>query len=501
MEVTFDLASTSELMKVVPLNDKQFGYYLWVFREGKNGISTKGIYYHNLKRLLELLGYRKITSIKKIVLKRDGLITETNAIDIKNHLFQLIVQMDEKINIPEYEPPILSSELAEVFLRSINNQVSESNGILDYISELEEEILRDTKSTAYVPYQNGVAKITKSEIKLIDYSDLKGRLVWSDKILLRNFKAVDYSSSTFQKFIFNICDGNQERVQTLRSIIGYNLHRYNPESESRACYNLDGKSKSSVDPMGGTGKGLVAYAIGCIVVVQIIDGKRFKSDSSFLFQEISPTADVIHLDDVKANFDPDSLNSILSSGLVIERKGKQPIRLAKTDSPKFIISSNSGVQSGGTTRQRRQVFFTFGSYYSDLTEKGIKEPIKHTHGHNFFGEEWTDHDWEMFDSFMLESLQLFLQKGIVELKDDTVKWINLRSKSSLEFCEFVKSIEMEKVHDTKSTYSDFMSQYGFSEKEMTQRKFSNQLSNYAKLFGLQYVSESKNGNSTFSIKN
>lgn len=500
MDLQFDLAKTRELMKVFPLNKNEFGFYLWTFRISKGAIRTKGIFQHNVKRLLEILGYRKITATNQLVVMTDGIIEEVSVLQIKNRILALIDEMDKEIEIEEFQPAILKEELIEIFFNRNHNVINESNSILDYLQGLEQPILKDQPHAAFLCYQNTIVEVTSKDIKLIDYKTVNG-LIWKHQIIQRDFDFIDYSSSSYQKFIFNICDGLSEKVNTLRSILGYNLYRHNPETESRATYLLDAISKIALDPMGGTGKGLLVTSIGHIVVVQIIDAKRFNGNNRFLFQEISTSTDVVHLDDARSNFNPDTLNSVLSSGLVIERKGKNPIRIAKVDSPKFIISSNSGVQSGGTTRQRRQVFFTLGSFYSDLTEQGIKKPIRHVHGHDFFGSEWTQNDWLMFDNFMVDSLQLFLCKGIIELKDDTIKWINLRSKTGLEFCEFVKELIPEKEYDTKNVFNEFQNRYGLSDKEMSQRKFSNCLSSYAKLFGFNYEVEASNGTSRFRIKN
>jgi hypothetical protein len=59
----------------------------------------------------------------------------------------------------------------------------------DFLSMLQLEdlkILKDTKDTSYLMYQNGVLEINKNEYKLKDYKEF-GVYVWEEQVIKRNY--------------------------------------------------------------------------------------------------------------------------------------------------------------------------------------------------------------------------------------------------------------------------------------------------------------------------
>ena len=48
-------------------------------------------------------------------------------------------------------------------------------------------MLDDTPTTSFIPFENGVAKITKNNVEIIKYVDVEG-YIWRDQIVDRKFK-------------------------------------------------------------------------------------------------------------------------------------------------------------------------------------------------------------------------------------------------------------------------------------------------------------------------
>ncbi|MFY0689685.1 MAG: hypothetical protein JXQ90_21110 [Cyclobacteriaceae bacterium] len=498
-----DLAKLSSMKSVVPFNERKFGYYLWTFKvsDKSNEVAAVGLYHDNLMRMLHVLGYRRMKETGQVIRSYDGIIEEVDVIKIKKHVLAVVDQFDQEITFEEYSGVIRVEELREIFLRQQNSPFGSKNSLIDFLSDLDESILDDTNDASYIPFQNGVVEVTSNGVSLLDYSEISGQVVWKHQVIKRNFSEnIDYNASSFASFITNIGNQDQQRVNQIRSAIGYLLHSHNSLTKTFAIYLMDEEALGSEDPQGGAGKGILANGIGQIRVVVDLDGKRFNGNNRFLFQQVELSTQIIHLDDVKPNFDPDTLNAVLSAGLVSEQKGKDPVKFPKEKSPKIIVTSNAGVKSGGTTRKRRQVFVLIGNHYSRLTRSGVSEPIVHVHGHRFFSEDWTDRDWQMFDAYMIDSLFLYMKKGVSSIDDESIKWINLQSETSVEFCVFVNDLDLNVVYDSKEKYQEFLLATGWDSSELSQRSFSMQLKKYATVFDLNYENKSSNGSTTFSIK-
>ena len=119
-------------------------------------------------------------------------------------------------------------------------------------------------------YRNGAVEITYNNIKQIDYLDLGG-YVWKDHVIDRDFALCESIDCDYQKFIQNICGNNGQRVNSMRSTIGYMLHGWKNLAYCPAVILND--EMISDNPEGGSGKGLWVNGLSHMKKVVVIDGK------------------------------------------------------------------------------------------------------------------------------------------------------------------------------------------------------------------------------------
>jgi hypothetical protein len=72
---------------------------------------------------------------------------------------------------------------------------------------------------------------------------------------------------------------------------------------------------------------------------------------------------VLAFDDVRKNFNFESLFSIITEGLTIEYKGRDAIKLPVKDSPKVLISTNYTIKADGGSFKRRMFEVELSSYF------------------------------------------------------------------------------------------------------------------------------------------
>ena len=211
--------------------------------------------------------------------------------------------------------------------------------------------IEDTKNSSYLYYQNCAVRITKDEIKTIDYIDLGG-YVWKDHIIDRNFVEEKIDKCDYKTFINNICNKDSSRTQSMESTIGFMLHAHKNMSYCPAVILND--EIISDNPEGGTGKGIFKNALGNMKKLVTIDGKAFTFERAFAYQLVSADTQIICFDDVKKYFDFERLFSVVTEGLTLEKKNKDAITIPFKKSPKIIITTNYAIKGAGNSFARRK---------------------------------------------------------------------------------------------------------------------------------------------------
>ena len=380
----------------------------------------------------------------------------------KNYVFvkvtnNLIDHTDEK----EIKDFILN-HLIEIDDLSIYNHFADKvryfkEDFLTLLSTIDIYFIEDSKDTSYLYYRNCAVKITKDEMVMIDYIDLGG-YVWKDHVIDRNFTRCD-ADTDYKRFVSNICKGEEDRVSSMESTIGFLMHGHKNLSFCPAVILND--EVISDNPEGGTGKGIFMNALSQMKKVVTIDGKSFNFERSFAYQLVSADTQILVFDDVRKHFDFERLFSVVTEGLTLEKKNKDAIKIPFEKSPKIAITTNYAIKGSGNSFARRKWELELHQHYNkNFTPLDEFNKL-------FFGD-WNDDEWCAFDNYMIGCLQGYLNTGLVESKFVNLKIRQLSAETShdfIEWCGLINGSESNPmlVRDTKinlqSTYLDFIEQY------------------------------------------
>lgn len=360
-----------------------------------------------------------------------------------------------------------------------------SNQYLSLIETADVSIERDGKDFAMIYFQNTAVKVKRGELEKIKYDDLDGH-IWHDQVIKRDFVKADHHESMFRSFVWYIAGQETDRYNTMKSIIGYLLHSHKTSANNKAIILND--EVISDNPNGGSGKGLLTNAISQMKKLSTIDGKTFDFNKSFPYQTVSTDCQVLAFDDVKKNFNFESLFSIITEGITIEYKGKDAIKIPIKDSPKVLISTNYTLKADGGSFERRmfevELSSYFGSHHSPLDQFGC-----------MLFDDWDDDEWARFDHFMINCIQYYLQNGLVTYEQKNLKIRKLMNETSREFYEWMELKEKPKNLDRiyyKKWKADFVKDYVDFDKWLTQRLFNSWIKKYYTYKGIELSSGSAN---------
>lgn len=332
----------------------------------------------------------------------------------------------------------------EAFELCANNLTTFSQNYLSLLGTSDIEIQRDSARDSYIYYKNTAVKITKDEFKLTPYSELPG-LVWSDQVIDRDLEIQDESDGEFKTFIWNISGKQKDRYYTFKSVLGYLLHSYQNEGKPKVIIFND-EMVSDV-PNGGSGKGLLHKAIGHIKKLSSINGKGFDPTSQFAYQTVGTDTQVLLFDDIDKNFKFENLFSLITEGLIIEKKGKDAIQLPFSESPKISISTNYTVKGEGSSHNRRVFEVELSSHYND------KNTPEDEFGHLLFSE-WTPKEWVLFDNYMIRCIQYYLKNGLVAYETVNLDYRKLINDTNKDFLEFMDNYKLKGARFSKTSLKD-----------------------------------------------
>jgi hypothetical protein len=351
----------------------------------------------------------------------DNIVSEVFRANIRKFIYDYIN------SLPFEFDGIFRSELLKWFFDNEKKFISEN--VFELLTEKVIDFHNDEQDNALFFYKNCVVKASIKGIETFDYSELE-KSIWDKQILNREFKKIDYSEDNdFNVFIKNIFSANTDSIYT---VIGYLLHQ-NKSLAFAPAIVLNDKIISD-DPNGGTGKGIFAKAIGQFKSSVVIDGKSFSFDKSFAFQRVDLSTDLLVFDDVKRGFDFERLFSLITEGLVVEKKNKSEFFIPFEKSPKIIITTNYALKGDGNSIERRKIDFELEQYYTkDFT------PLDEF-GKLFF-DGWDNEDWNVFDNFMLGCAILYFAKGIIKPKNINLQEKRLIANTNDSFIDFMKSFD------------------------------------------------------------
>lgn len=382
---------------------------------------------------------------------------------------------------PELLNKVKPKQIEKALIENVNYLFG--NSTFSLLHEFNRELLRDTKTSAFFAFKNGIVEVSKENIILRDYSSYSS-CIWGNQIINHHFN-LDGSRCDFGKFISNISNKNKERFAALISSIGYLLHSYKNPSLTKAIVYCDEDSSSDLE--GRTGKSLVIKSIGKLRNCLTLDGKNSKINESFSFQQVDLSTQIINFNDVNKNFNFESLFSIITEGLKVEKKYRDSFFIDFNDSPKIVITTNHTILGKGGSFQDRIFEIEFSSHYN----KDYK-PID-DFGRQFF-YEWDKEEWNRFYSFMMYCTMFYLMYGLKYYAHINLPKRKLIQEFGDSFYKFLESIQVDKEYDKKELYKDFR-EFAGGNVTYEQRTFTTMIREFAKSKGMDVVEWKSNSKS------
>lgn len=321
---------------------------------------------------------------------------------------------------------------------------------LSGISTKEFDIKRDTKDECFLYYQNCVVKVMADQVEKVPYSQVGG-YIWRKHVIKRDYKGPDGQKSEYERFV-EFISGGDVKLDAFKSAIGYMIHEYRSPSKAK-CVILNDENLES-EPKGGAGKGIFCAGLSHVRRVAKIDAKQFDATSTFAYETVDPTDQIVEFSDADKKLDFEKLFNVITDGFRIGRKYKDPIILPPDRSPKVIITTNYAIKGRGGASRRRRYELEFTSHFNE------NWTVEDEFGHNLF-MDWDKAEWNRFDAFMTECVQFFLKNGLVKDVHKTLaaKSFEANTSSSFkEWCEMENS-PMLKLYPERHYRDDLLTSY------------------------------------------
>lgn len=469
-------------------NVKTVFYFAKINKDGE--VVSADINHKDFIDSVNELGFFRYKIDKNFVLIRiiNNIVHEVTSIDIQTVFMQYVKSLPFKLDC---------GNGIEVYRDSILNRLYAANGQffsdskLSLLPLIELDLNKDTKTSAFVYYQNGYVECNSEGYKLLNYSNLT-KLIWNTQIIKRDFTYKPISSVeialdlkvVYAEFMYLISKGDLSRMNSLCSIAGYLMHDF---------YGTDLKAPiltdSSISDVaeGRTGKGLFVKGIQQIRNLVDINGKDFETKERFKYQSLSMATQIVHLDDVKKDFKIESLFNDITSAITVEKKNVGVFSL----NAKMVISSNKTIDIQGSSAKGRTIEFELSEYFNDEVRPSD------VFGHYFFVDWVKQNEWSKFDNFMMFVIHFYLKNGLI-----TPTVINLVNRKTLdntspEFYswineqEFATNIEYEK----RELFNKFIEINPdlAKDKLMNTRRFTKWLKSWSSYNSIKFQERDSNG--------
>lgn len=399
----------------------------------------------------------------------NNVIDNTNDVKVKDFVLSFL------LNKKEYE----------VYQYMTNNPRYFKEDFLNTIDIIDVRFKEDTKEKAYLYFKSNVVEVSVDSTKIIDYIDLDG-FVWKKQIIDREYSDIEFDECIYHRFINLVSNGEQERYNSIVSVIGYLLHSYKTSANNRAIIIND--ETISDNPNGGSGKGLFCNALKYVKKVDSIDGKQFDFNKNFPYQTLNTDTQVLVFDDVQKSFNFEGLFSIITEGITIEKKNKDAIKIPVTRSPKIVITTNYTIGGVGGSFDRRKFEIEFSSYFN----------AKHTPEQEFgtlLFDGWSKNEWDMFYSFMIDALKYYMKNGLVKYEHKNLELRKLHKETAVEFVDFIDelNIQLNERYVKSDLFNNFIKEYPDFNKWLKQKKFKIWLDRIADYKGYKTEHGNTNG--------
>lgn len=324
---------------------------------------------------------------------------------------------------------LLKAELINIWNYCSKSPYLFNESHLNMIDSVALNMLMDDKDTSFIPFKNGVVKVNKDLVEVLQYVDVNG-YVWDNQIINRNFNLKDSYKNDFQDFVSKVSNTDAHRIEALETTLGYLIHTYKDKTDQKAIIFND--QEIDDNPNGGSGKSLMLTALNNFRRLVKIDGKAFDpKKSDFVYQRVNLDTQILSFDDVKKNFQFENLFSLITEGITVNRKNKDEIFIPFERSPKIVITTNYVINGVGSSHERRRHEIEFYQYFNER-----RSPLSE-YGRLLF-DSWNDKDWSNFDNYMINNLRKFLKKGLtksISINAESKRFIQATTKDFFDWVE------------------------------------------------------------------
>ncbi|WP_159018696.1 primase-helicase family protein [Algibacter sp. L3A6] len=384
-------------------------------------------------------------------------------------------------------------DVYEAFIKGSSGYISKQK--LRFLNSVQILNDRDNNKTSWFHFSNLSWQVDEKSFSSRLRDDIEGK-IWESKIIPHDcFLATNDDEGQFHKFCFNLSGQDEKRFLSLKTIIGYLLHRNQDPANAKAIIFVDENISFDGTANGGTGKSLLVSAIGKCRELVVMDGKNMKNKSWFKNQRINRTSDVVFYDDVGNDFSLETLYSMITTGIPIEKKYKDEEYIKPENAPKICISSNYIVNgTGGSTDIRRRCEFEVANHYNENYTPQDEFDC-------YFFIDWDMYEWNRFFHFMMHCVQMYLNHGLIQAKPINLKTNKLINVTSEEFVAFMDLglVEFNTWISKKDVLTLFTKEY-VQYNNLSSHQMTKWMKEYAKHSGLIYEDRKSGEKFDFYLK-
>lgn len=350
----------------------------------------------------------------------------------------------------------------------------------------------DKHDTKYIYYLNGFVKITKKGMQLREYKKLK-HYIWESEILQRNFERNPSKPDNIAKDFFEVISGKTDSLGDLRKLpqrhkaleicAGYLLHNFYA-TKLKAIIFTDSTISDENEANGRSGKTLFCRFIGNILSSDLTDptlktyceinGKDFDTKDKHKYSRADLDTKLIVINDLRRNFDLESLYNDVTEGVTVDKKGLQPFRIVA----KMVLPTNKIPKNQGESSKDRFMEFEFSDYFN--SRRTPEMVYKH-----WFFRDWNEQHWSEYDNYMCECVQAYFENDAKLLEPDGINLSSrkLRSETHTDFIDYMTDLNLQfnERYDKKILFNNFLDQYeDWKENKLRQAKFTKWIKSYCK---------------------
>lgn len=287
---------------------------------------------------------------------------------------------------------------------------------------------RDSKEIVRLFYKNIVIIISKNNLTSETYKKFEklNEFIFEKQIINREINLSVKNKSEFKKFL-KCVTYDKLHFENIMCSIGYLISSYKNPSQTKAVIFTDVLSQIKNEAYGRSGKGIIIKAISEIIPVVEYNGKITDlTNDKFAFQNVNLTTQLIVLQDVDKSFKFESLFSILTDNMSIERKHCPKIDIPFSESPKIAITTNYTIPQNSYSYKDRKLLVLLNNFFNSSNK-----PEEHLKGLLF--NSWSSKEFKKFDNFIISCVQLFLKDGLSVYEVKQLSKEKLIKSTSIEF--------------------------------------------------------------------